>query len=905
MGGFGTLELVGDMSGFSGRFRQTVGETIVSSNFFSGNSVIENGSVLTFKTGASFADETFIELMATAVLNFAGSDILRIGSEQDQDVYGAQTTKVKKTGLGQLIIDGDSFRNFGGDFNHNLGTTTLMGELGAWQINVNNGLFEIKTSYSVGSVLIKKTGILSLESETEMSIDGQISGTGLIISKGGNVFLSSDNSGFEGLFIQNVDSVVSSLYDNYFMGISSIAAGQLRFEHNGGQRMISAGSIYLGRNAKLIIESDAVIKGSIKSFNVGGGTVTLAGNSLLRLEGDNGGFSGWFEHFDGSVLVSGRFFNGQSLIHANSVLEFAEGAEVLSGAHVNLADDAVMNISGATILLSQNQISGSGDVKVVGAGTLILSGIQSDWHGNLEGQLGNVFMTADRISVSTLIVTRSAENLYGRYSSENDRGRVSVTSAIYAQVSGVLKMGVEFSNVSRGLSAADLIDVSEKIELGYDLDIELAIYGRRTYGGKALIIRSGELEINNLSVSGRMALADDALFYKRWTTRDRGMIYTSQISSATVNGRTEIYLNTRAAIDPLTIKGQTHNESQVFGAINRGAVDLDSALGDAHLRMWEMIERGDRSGLRAAAASMSGSFYSDILTLAVENDTSLLYESMVSDDSDELRPWAHLRYGGASFAANDNANGDLKVSGFKFQGGRALRKSDAWLDGVYMSFASNKVEQSVDKAALSDLEAGYYRAFFLGKTVVKTNAAISLQMWNVTRHIEFMGLAPHSSFNTFAAKVGGEILQPIWKSLNKENALEISVFGGLNAGLSRNGEIQESGDLGLKVEPGVYAKMGLLFGLRIDGKSAGKLAWFGKLFIAGIDMSSDGTYNMAQDGQGMHEIEGSKKSAPYAGIGGGADYKLSEKVSLTANVHINSGQSIFSYTTTVGAKVGF
>jgi hypothetical protein len=899
--GLGRLVLAGGMSDFNGGFNQTAGETIVEDKFFNGISTVSGGSLI-FKTSSSLADNSSIELREKASLDFAGSDNFAIAGSQI--IAGDNGTKINKTGSGQLTIADNSLEDFGGIYTHENGTTTLKGAFGASKININNRIFEFKQTAATaidGDIAIKKQGVLSLEAGGELTFNGAISGTGRIVSNGGNIVLAADNSGWTGLFVQETAAdVETKVRNNYFMGISSIASGKLNFESSAKE--IAAGSVYLGRAAQLNISTSAVIKGEIRSFAIGGGTITFnkVGGSL-RLEGDNSGFTGWFEQQDGAVLVGGAFFKGNSLVKGG-ILEFGQGSSILGGAKIDLAAGSTMTIRGSNISFEAGQISGVGGILVDRAGSLEIKGRQDGWDGLLQGQLGNVHMTAGGIKISSLVITRSASNLYGRYSSVNERGQVSVTSAVHVEVSGVLNIGVDFSK-----GAADLIDVSGDIELGYDLDIELGIYGKRSYGGQVLIIRSGELNVNNNSIVSRSALAADALFYKKWTTRSKGMVYTSQLSSASFGGRQGVYLNTRASIDPLIMKGATHNEDQVFGAINRGAVDLDSPLSAAHERMWEMAQRGEFGALRAAAASLSGSFYSDILTLPVENDSTVLYENIDARDEEGLKePWAHIRYGGSRFAANENGNGDLKLSGVKLQGGRGLRKGDNWTEGLYGSFASNKAEQSADRAGISDLEGGYWRAFYFGKTVIKANASLSLQMWDVRRNIEFMGVHPRSSFNTYTFKGGGEVLQPLWTSLNKENAFEMSVFGGINAGMTRNGEIAERGDLGLTIEPGYYAKMGLLFGLRLDGRmSATKLHWFGKLFIAGLDMTSKGTYNMAQDGQGMHEIEGSKKAAPYAGIVGGADYKLNERVSLMSNVGINSGQNIFSYGFTVGARVGF
>jgi hypothetical protein len=906
--GRGRLILKGGMSGFEGVFNQTAGETAVKSEFFNGVSSLSGDSVLVFETGSSLAANSHIGLAERAVINFAGSNDLAIASGQEID--GESGTQINKVGLGQLTIEDASFANFVGIYTHENGTTTLEGAFGAERININNRIFEFKQTAAMSfgaSIVVKSGGVMSFGASDELTFYGNISGTGKIISKGGSIVLAADNSGFTGIFVQDTAAnAAAKVWGNYFMGISSIVAGKLNFEDSGVE--IAAGSVYLGRDAQFNIKSNAVIKGSVKSLAFGGGIITFDKvNGLLRLEGDNSGFSGFFEQKRaGTVLVGGSFFRGISEIAAEgAVIEFGAGGKVLAGAHIKLEHEgSLMKISGSNISLEAGQISGLGGIEVLGAGSLEIKGRQDGWGGALLGELGNIYMTASSIEISSLVVTRSAEKLYGRYSSVNDRGRVSVTSAVYVKVDGVLSVGADFSK-----GAADLIDASGEIELGYDLDIELAIYGQRTYGGKVLIARSGELRVNNNSIASRsLDLADDALFYKSWTMRSKGMVYTSRLSSAVVSGGGELYLNTRGSLDSLALKAQTHNEGQVFGAINRGAVDLDSSLSVAHERLWEMRERGELARLRAAAASMSGSFYSDILTLPIENDFSLLYENIgAAEDSESLRDtWSYLRYGGSRYSANDNANGDMELSGIKLQGGRGLRKGDGWTDGVYGGFSSNKVEQSVDRASLIDIEGGYYRTFFFGRTAVKTNGSLSLQVWEVKRNIEFMGARPRSSFNTYALKGGGEVLRPVWSSLNKENALEVSVFGALNIGMTRNGAIKESGDLGLSIEPGYYAKMGLLFGLRFDAQmSAKKLNWFGKLFVSGIDMRSAGTYNMAQEGQGMHEIEGSKKTAPYVGIEGGADYKLNERLSLTTNVGVKTGQSLFSYGATVGAKFGF
>ncbi|MDR2860712.1 MAG: hypothetical protein LBV66_02625, partial [Elusimicrobiota bacterium] len=314
---------------------------------------------------------------------------------------------------------------------------------------------------------------------------------------------------------------------------------------------------------------------------------------------------------------------------------------------------------------------------------------------------------------------------------------------------------------------------------------------------------------------------------------------------------------------------------------------------------------------REALDELSGAFYTDLLALNANNsDAEIVYEKIGLPDVEdkENKEWVEVGFGGISYGANDNGLKDFSVKGAKIYAGGILSKTQSSVNGVYGSYGVNRAEQGMKKAGFSDVEVGLYKGIYMGEITIKGNFAIGLQSYEVERKMTLaIDETVKSDFMTYGVKAGGEVQYLIWTTeaaLPTDAVVEMKMFGGLHGGFSKNEEIKESGDVGLKIESGYYMRLMALFGVRADGKIKGIL-WYGKLFVGGIDLLENASYDMTMLGEKMSDIEGTKEKAVYAGLAGGFEYQLGSRTKLTIDTTIKSGADMFEYYGGAGVKFSF
>ncbi|MCL2798768.1 MAG: hypothetical protein FWD54_00580 [Endomicrobia bacterium] len=116
--GTGTLDIAGNNSAYTGTYTQTNGNTIVTSNYFNGQSNI-NGGTLTFATGTAVAANTKVSVGISGTLSLTGNDNLSFGTS-----FLSGNGTVNKSGTGTLNITGDNSL-FTGTFTQTAGQTIV------------------------------------------------------------------------------------------------------------------------------------------------------------------------------------------------------------------------------------------------------------------------------------------------------------------------------------------------------------------------------------------------------------------------------------------------------------------------------------------------------------------------------------------------------------------------------------------------------------------------------------------------------------------------------------------------------------------------------------------------------------------------------------------------------------
>jgi predicted outer membrane repeat protein len=123
----------------------------------------------------------------------------------------------------------------------------------------------------------------------------------------------------------------------------------------------------------------------------GTGTTTMNGNGTLNLGGDNSGYTGLFRQTDGVVNVSGIFFAGNSNIQGG-IINFNNGSSLSGTSNISMNQDIVINIAADDFALG-GQITDAGTINRTGAGTLNITGNNSEFSGTFNQTNGTTIAT--------------------------------------------------------------------------------------------------------------------------------------------------------------------------------------------------------------------------------------------------------------------------------------------------------------------------------------------------------------------------------------------------------------------------------------------------------------------------------------------------------------------------------
>lgn len=330
--GSGTLILNGDNSDYTGTFTQTAGKTTVNDGvkFFNGETVLNSGT-----------------------LEWLNSN--------DLDYTQAQKPKLTLNG-GNLIVGNSA------------------------KLTIDNG------SSIADNVAVELNGDLTVKED--MSVNGNISGTGNLTVDNIALEVDGDNSAFDGNFIQNEGTTDVNDGGTLFSNVS-LTSGKLNF--NKGSN-VSSTSVFKSTDSTVSLISNSANSNAIlnavkngtnsnlnividntdtsEALNIDGtniagltfkntseysGNITGAGDikneGTLSVKGDESGFTGTFTQTGASTTVdkTGKVFGGDKNIQAGSLN--ITSSDVIDYTNVHLSSGTKLNHTTETI--AQNTVSSS------------------------------------------------------------------------------------------------------------------------------------------------------------------------------------------------------------------------------------------------------------------------------------------------------------------------------------------------------------------------------------------------------------------------------------------------------------------------------------------------------------------------------------------------------------------
>jgi autotransporter-associated beta strand protein len=297
--GVGDFNIAGDGSGFLGTFTQGAGNTILSSNSFSGQHNISSGS-FTFASGSYIMASSTFTLSTATALNITTDEYLSVNGNIKSL---SENTAINKTGEGTLKLTGNnSF--FKGTFTQSSGTTIIAGKDFNGDHNIKGGVFSIEDGAELQSAkyIIDEGAVFQVNTTSDsFELKGLLSGGGTIIKIGeGKLYLTGSNS-FTGDFRQSggETEVSESLKGRHY-----ITGGTFIFR-DGSEMKSSAEYEVTGSGILRIVNnhSDLDFNGQI----TGDGTVEKEGKKTLNLsEGSEIRFTGDFRVNGGTLFVQNQ-----------------------------------------------------------------------------------------------------------------------------------------------------------------------------------------------------------------------------------------------------------------------------------------------------------------------------------------------------------------------------------------------------------------------------------------------------------------------------------------------------------------------------------------------------------------------------------------------------------------------
>ncbi|WP_419816090.1 autotransporter-associated beta strand repeat-containing protein [Glacieibacterium sp.] len=561
--GLGTLTLTGT-STYAGGTTLTAGTLIVG-----GDSALGTG-VLTLGGGSTLGSTGTVAYLMNAIHTSALGTVDTIdvlsGSDLQLDGVISGNAQLKKTGDGTLTLFKANSYAGGTDVTQGGVQIRNGGSLGTGQLKLaaNTYLGADADDLVVANAIDLTGNVLVNQSATTLTLDGDIGGTGdLVTSNPGTLILNGDNS-FHTLYV---------LHGAVELGTDTAAGG---------------GSIYMGNDSLLsagvsgLVIANAISLNGPNRIDSGTGTLTLTGSIDGGLLDKRGAselvLNAVNTYTGGTTLTAGTITVANDEALGSGALTFTGGTTLKAGADVILANDIVTAdidtiATGVYTMTLNGAVSGTGSIVKTGGSTLVLNG-------------ANGYINGTSLTDGTIVVGSDTALGAGALTMANSTTlRAGVDNLVLANAI-TLTGGDTIDAASFGLTLDGVIDGSGTLQTaGHN---RLTLNGANSYTGGT------ELNSTLLAIGHETALG------------------TGQL---TING----FAVLRAGVDNLVVaNGITTNDVSTLDAQNL-TFTLDGVIDGAG----QINTGGNGTLVLNGANSYTGGTTHSGGTLVVGNDTAL------------------------------------------------------------------------------------------------------------------------------------------------------------------------------------------------------------------------------------------------------------------------------------------
>ena len=501
-------------------------------------------------------------------------------------------------------------------------------------LNLNGGIFGTSSdSLDVNVVAGKQTLAITLGKDTTSTIntgkyvDGAFSATGATIS------IKSAISGDGALKVDGVGTLVLS-GKNTYSGGTEISGGTLKIDSAAWSDKGNLGSAF-GYD-KLVLKNGGILE------------VTAAQNTKG----------------DGTAYGDGGAYRGFSVTEGEGTFRFSgEGTSYLAyngeNQYVAVADGAMLKFdvvhSGSTLGVDKifrgvDELTTSGNIEKIGAGTLVLSGNNNNYSGGTTLSAGTLIAgNANALGSGTLKLNGGTFGVSDSYTFDNEvvlgegtTSTININQYVNGAFNTTSNKQIAFTNVISGSGALivegtlDTVDNAQLLTLSGDNSYSggTTLNGARVVAGSSTALGSGTLSMNgaevqintdtltvkNLNGSGRVQLGNN-------TTNSVLTIETTETSTFSGNLISGDFSKTLALIktgaETLTLSGTNH-----LGAVTVSEGTL-SIVGSSTLLTSDVTLTSDTSRFQIGVIQFDDATYEGVSitgALNLANDSKLLVD---------------------------------------------------------------------------------------------------------------------------------------------------------------------------------------------------------------------------------------------------------------------------------------
>jgi predicted outer membrane repeat protein len=632
-----------------------------------------------------------------------------------------------------------------------------------------------------------------------------------------------------------------------------------------------------------------------------GGAIALLNGATIEFSGSEGIFrNNTATEYGGAIYANGENGNNKkavmSVLSGNVIFEGnianGEANDIYLGEHTNFE----------LIIDSISVVSMDGGIKGIensiftktGLGKLELSNNSiNKYYGNFKIEQGTVEAASAEITFGKLDIEAN-----GIYSLINGNASQSTYTG-ETNIKGTLEIDADLDTYRADMLKAALN--SANVDLKSTSKLKLNIYGaNRNIGENVITIIETQGKVNGKFSNDPFA---ELGYVREIGGKNPDLVY--------YDDRVDIVM-IRGSNFEKEFGNLTHNQTEIARSADTITAGMGqrAGLSGEFLEVMNKIERLERlEEKKRALDELAGSEIANILSAGAygyghEEIFERLQPRMNEDNKILKSMWGQAYSYGRDNDSDENSVKEFKISGYGIGAGADLVVLENKIAGVYGSYEKSAAKQGKSKADIEALGIGLYGGWFGEDVDVKARVYGGKLQYKIDRVLELLEERAQGETEGYNVKMDLLGQYNIW--VNDE--ISISPYGHIKGGYVKNSAMKDKGRGGANMEvyDDSYARLETRFGVGINYAAIENLVVYAKVsggyLAAGERAEYKGEFIDTGEEMNIWGAQGGKASF---GAGIGAEYEITEKWSVYANISGNYFDSGKEYYGNAGVNYSF